>query len=239
MRGLTKRFGGLLVVSDLDFDISEREIVGLIGPNGAGKSTVVNLIMGVYKPDSGTVTFDGHQIQGQSTHQISALGIARTFQIPKPFKRMTTIENVMVGCTFGRDKDRRAEVSRTKALEILGRVGLASRADIEAQALTPSECRRLEIARAMATVPKLLILDEVMAGLSTVESEDMMVLIRNLRDSGITILMIEHVMRIVMKLTERILVIEAGVKICEGPPSAVMNDEKVVTAYLGRGSVKR
>lgn len=239
VRGLTKRFGGLLVINNVDFDISEGEIVGLIGPNGAGKSTIVNLITGVYKPDSGTVVFDGHQIQGHSTHQISRAGITRTFQIPKPLKKMTSLENVMVGCTFGRGKERNHEAAKAKAIEILERVGLANRYDVVAQGLTPSECRRLEIARAMATLPKLLILDEVMAGLSTGESEDMMVLIRKLRDSGITIVMIEHVMRIVMRLSERIIVIDAGEKICEGIPSEVVNDEKVVTAYLGRGSTGR
>lgn len=222
----------------MDFDISEGEILGLIGPNGSGKSTVVNLITGVYKPDAGTVVFDGHQIQGHATHEISGLGISRTFQIPKPMKRMTTLENVMVGSTFGRGKSRNSDIARAKALEIIESVGLASRTNLEAQGLTASECRRLEIARAMATIPKLLILDEVMAGLSTAESEDMMTLIRRLRESGITIMMIEHVMRIVVKMCDRIVVIDAGHKICEGKPSQVMNDEKVVTAYLGRRSVR-
>jgi branched-chain amino acid transport system ATP-binding protein len=226
----------LLVINNLDFDIAEGEIMGLIGPNGAGKSTVVNLITGVYKPDSGTVEFDGRRIQGKSTHQISSIGITRTFQIPKPMKKMTALENVMVGSTFGRGKERAREAARMKALEILESVGLAGRPDVMAQGLTPSECRRLEIARAMATLPKLLILDEVMAGLSTVESEDMMNLIRKLRSSGITIMMIEHVMRIVTKLSDRIVVIDAGEKICEGIPSQVMKDEKVVAAYLGRGA---
>jgi branched-chain amino acid transport system ATP-binding protein len=234
VRGLTKRFGGLQAVSRLDFDIAEGEIVGLIGPNGAGKSTIVNLITGIYKPDSGTVTFDGHQIQGHSAHQTNRMGIARTFQIPKPLRRMTTLENVMVGCTFGRGKERRREAARASAIEILERVGLTGRSDTLAQGLTPSECRRLEIARAVATQPRLLILDEVMAGLSTAESEDLMVLVRKLRDSGITIVMIEHVMRIVMRLSDRIIVVDNGVKISEGLPTQVMNDEKVVTAYLGR-----
>jgi branched-chain amino acid transport system ATP-binding protein len=225
-----------LVVNNVDFDISEGEIVGLIGPNGAGKSTVVNLITGVYKPDSGTVTFDGHQIQGKSTHQISSVGITRTFQIPKPMRKMTSLENVMVGSTFGRGKERNREAAKEKAIRILESVGLGNRFDVLAQGLTPSECRRLEIARAMATLPKLLMLDEVMAGLSAAEGEDMIALIKRLKDSGTTIMMIEHVMRVVRKLSDRIVVIESGEKICEGPPSQVMNDERVVTAYLGRGS---
>ena len=239
VRGLTKRFGGLLVVNDVDFDIEKGEIVGLIGPNGAGKSTIVNMITGVYKPDGGTVTFDGHQIQGKSTHQISSFGITRTFQIPKPLRKMTALENVLVGSTFGRGKERNREAASARALEILERTGLAGRSDVLAQGLTPSECRRLEIARAMATLPKLLMLDEVMAGLSTAESEEMMALIRRLRDSGLTMMMIEHVMRIVMKLSDRIVVIDAGEKISEGLPSQVMNDEKVITAYLGRSLSKR
>jgi branched-chain amino acid transport system ATP-binding protein len=235
VRGLTKRFGGLSVVNGVDFDIPEGQIVGLIGPNGAGKSTIVNMITGVYKPDGGTVTFDGHQIQGKSTHHIGSMGITRTFQIPKPMRRMTALENVLVGATFGRGKERNREAAKAKALEILEQVGLAGRSNVLAQGLTPSECRRLEIARAMATLPKLLMLDEVMAGLSTAESDDMMTLIRKLRDTGLTLLMIEHVMRVVMKLCDRIVVIESGEKICEGLPNQVMNDERVVTAYLGRG----
>ena len=239
VRGLTKRFGGLLVVNNVDFDISEKEIVGLIGPNGAGKSTIVNLITGVYKPDGGTVTFDGRQIQGKSTHHIGSIGITRTFQIPKPMKKMTSLENVMVGSTFGRGRERSREAAKVKAFEILERVGLANRSEVLAQGLTPSECRRLEIARAMATLPKLLMLDEVMAGLSAAESEDMMALIRKLRASGLTIMMIEHVMRIVMKLSDRIVVIDAGEKICEGAPAQVTNDEKVIAAYLGRSYSRR
>jgi len=227
-----------LVIKGLDFDISAGEILGLIGPNGSGKSTIVNMITGVYKPDGGTIVFDGHQIQGHSTHEISGLGISRTFQIPKPMRRMTTLENVMVGAIFGRGKNRGGEAARAKALEVIKSAGLADRASLLSSGLTPSECRRLEIARAMATDPKLLILDEVMAGLSTGESEEMMALIRRLRESGITIMMIEHVMRIVVRLCDRIVVIGSGQKICEGKPSQVMADENVVTAYLGRRSVK-
>ena len=222
-----------MVINDLDFDISKGELIGLIGPNGAGKSTIVNLLTGFYRPDGGSVTFDGHQIQGHSTYQISSLGIARTFQIPKPLKRMTALENVMVGCIFGRGKERRSAIAREKAFEILGQVGLADRTDALAQSLTPSQARRLEIARAMAALPKLLFLDEVMAGFSASESEDMMALIRRIRDSGVTIVMIEHVMRIVMRLSERIIVISNGQKICEGLPNEVVSDEKVVGAYLG------
>ena len=234
VRGLTKRFGGLSVINNLDFDISKGELIGLIGPNGAGKSTIVNLLTGFYKPDVGSITFDGRQIQGHSTHQISGLGITRTFQIPKPLRKMTTLENVMVGCIFGRGKERRSAIAREKAIEILGQVGLADWTDILAQSLTPSQARRLEIARAMAALPKLLFLDEVMAGFSAAESEDMMALIRKIRDSGVTIVMIEHVMRIVMRLSERIIVINGGQKIFEGLPSEVVRDENVVSAYLGR-----
>ena len=205
----------------------------MIGPNGSGKTTCVNLLTGFYKPDSGTITFQGEQIQGRPPYAVCRKGIARTFQIPKPLKMLTVVENVMVGHIFGRHGERKVGPAKARAIDILKQTGLTKQLDSPANSLTPSQCRRLEIARALATSPKLLLLDEVMAGLSTAESEELVELVRSVRNSGVTIFMIEHVMRIVMSLCERLIVLNFGEKICEGSPEKIKCDANVVSAYLG------
>jgi branched-chain amino acid transport system ATP-binding protein len=230
VRGLTKRFGGLQAVKDLTLAMEDREMVALIGPNGAGKTTAFALISGFLPPDGGEVVFTGRSIVGLHPHQICALGLARTFQLVRPFPHLTVEQNVVVGALARHPVRREAGV---RARAVLDEVGLAAKAAQPAGALTLAERKRLELARALATEPRLLLLDEVMAGLNPTETERIIELIRAVNGRGVGVLLIEHVMRAVMSLSHRIVVLNYGERIAEGPPHAVAGDARVIEAYLG------
>jgi len=231
VRGVSKHFGGLVAVSDVSFSIDEGEILGLIGPNGAGKTTLFNVVNGVYKADQGSITFAGKDITRCSPDQVVHLGLARTHQIVKPLNDLTVLDNVTVGACFGREYlDMGA--ARKVASEVLQRVGL-ERTDMMARSLTIAGKKRLEIARALAAKPKLLLLDEVLAGLNPTEIGAMIELVRKIRDSGISVLMIEHLMQAIMSLSDRIVVLNLGRKLAEGKPDEVVHNSDVVEAYLG------
>ena len=232
VRGVSKRFGGLLAVADVSFTLYEGEILGLIGPNGAGKTTLFNVVNGVYKSDGGSIAFCGKDITGRSPDQVVHLGLARTHQIVRPLQGMSVLENVIVGACFGREYQSMHD-ARATALEVLERVGLASRTNSPARALTLASKKRLEVARALAAKPKLLLLDEVLAGLNPTEIAQMIELVRSIRDSGVSVFMIEHVMQAIMNLSDRIVVLNLGRKIAEAPPAEVMQNADVVEAYLG------
>jgi branched-chain amino acid transport system ATP-binding protein len=229
-KGIWQRFGGLIANSDVSITVGRGEIVGLIGPNGAGKSTLFNLIAGVYVPSQGSIIFDGEDVTRLPAAERCERGIARTFQVVKSFETMTVIENVIVGALIRTTIMRQA---RQKALEVLEFCGLAARADVPASQLIPSEKRRLEVARALATNPKLLLLDEVLTGLTPIEAQTGVELVRKVRATGVTVLMVEHVMEIVMPLVDRAIVLDLGKVLVEGKPSEVVRDPKVISAYLG------
>jgi len=234
-RGLSKRFGGLHAVAGLDLAVAPGEMLGLIGPNGAGKTTVFNLLSGFLTADAGDVRFNGRSIVGLAPHAICRLGLARTFQIVRPFPRMTVLENVRVGALA---RHPRAPEALAQARDVVARVGLTARERVAASALTQAERKRLELARALATGPSLLLLDEVMAGLNPTEIETIIQLIRGIHESGVSILLIEHNMRAVMALSHRIVVLSFGERIAEGTPAEIGNHPKVVEAYLGEEYVR-
>ena len=228
--GVTKRFGGLVANDDISFSVKEGEIIGLIGPNGAGKSTLFNCIAGYYPATSGRIEYRGKTISGMSPERICREGIARTFQIVRVFKEMTVLENVMVGA-FLRGRARK-EAERA-ASEILERVGLSGKAGAEAKNLTVSEQKRVQLARALATRPSLLLLDEVMAGLTPQEAAEASELVTSFRGDGITLIIVEHVMEVIMPISDRVVVLDYGKKIAEGAPKEIARDERVIAAYLG------
>jgi branched-chain amino acid transport system ATP-binding protein len=229
--GLGKRFGGLRAVHNVDLEVRRGEVVGLIGPNGAGKTTLFSLISGAEKPSAGSIEFDGHAIAGLRPSRIAQLGIARTFQVVRPLPRLTVLENVMIGAYC---RVTRKASAREIALSWLEFTDLVHRRDAQARNLTIADRKRLEIARALATQPRLLLLDEVMAGLTATETETAVELLQRIRARGIAMIIIEHVMRVIMAISDKLIVLNYGERIAAGNPPTVASDPAVIQAYLGR-----
>jgi branched-chain amino acid transport system ATP-binding protein len=234
-KGVTKKFGGLVAVSDFDFSVEQGQIVGLIGPNGSGKTTLFNVITGFYPADGGRIVFKGREITRDKPYQIAKMGIARTFQIVRPLLSLSVLDNVAIAVLYGRENMRSMAKGRTRALEILKFVGLGSKSNILARQLVAAERKRLELARALAIKPEFLLLDETFSGLNDTEIQEAIKLIYRIRDDlGISIFLIEHVMKAVMGTCEKIMVIHYGVKLAEGRPEEVSKNPSVIQAYLGK-----
>ena len=232
VKGLSKRFGGLRAVQDVSFTIKQNETVALIGPNGAGKTTSFHLITGFHRADSGSVLAFGQEVVGLKPHDVCALGLARTFQVAKPFGAMTVLANVMTGAFL---RDRHIVAAREKAREAIDFVGLTAREQTPAKDLTTIDQRRLEMARALATQPRILLLDEVMAGLNPAEIDQAVALVGKLSQRGLTIVIVEHVMRAIMAVARHIVVLDHGQKIADGAPKEIVENPEVIRAYLGSG----
>jgi len=230
VQSVSKRFGGLQALSSVAFTVGTGEIVGLIGPNGAGKTTLFNVVTGVYPPDGGRVVFGGEDVTGAAPHRLCKLGAARTFQVSKPFAALTVLQTVRIGA-LNRIRDMAG--ATVKALEVLELMGLAAKRDEPGKSLTVMERKRLEMARALATQPSLLLLDEVAAGLRPNEIQDMIALVRSIAAGGVSVLIIEHVLEAVMRLSARIVVLNHGEVIAQGRPDELVNDARVIDAYLG------
>ena len=230
VQNLTRFFGGLTAVNDLTFQMEQGDIIGLIGPNGAGKTTCFNMIAGAIRPSSGAITYKGESIGGLKAHEVCKRGLTRTFQVVQPFPEMTALENVMIGAfvRYGA-----SSTAQDKAREVLDRIGMGRKEKTLARELTLLELKRLEIGKALATEPDLLLLDEVAAGLTPVEIDEILALVRKLNEEGITFLVVEHVMRLIMNLSHRIVVLNFGSKIAEGSPVEIAKDPAVLDAYLG------
>lgn len=230
VRGVSKSFRGLKAVNDVSFEVPRGAICSLIGPNGAGKSTFFNLVTGYFTPDTGSVSFEGRDITGFSPVEVAHLGVARAFQIAKPFPGMSVTENVRIGALFGRSGPRDVDAVTRNALTL---AGLAELHDREARELTVGQLRRLEVARALAARPSLLLADEPCAGLNPTETAEMVAILRRIRDSGATIVLVEHDMPAVMQVSDMVLVLEAGALIAQGAPEVIARDPRVIAAYLG------
>jgi branched-chain amino acid transport system ATP-binding protein len=237
--GLSRHFGGVDAVADVSFSVDEGTVLGVIGPNGAGKTTLINLITGHLKPSRGKVAIDGRDVTGQKPWAIARARVARTFQIVKPFRNLTVRENVAIGSMFGPERSGSAPEAIEQADEALERVGLLDKADLTPGDLSVADARRLELAKALAMRPRLLLLDEVMAGLRPAEIEPALDLIRSLRDEGVTVLVVEHVMKAIMAVSDEVLVMHEGTELTRGAPDDVVKDERVIEAYLGERYAKR
>ena len=231
---LVKSFGGLMALCEVNLEILEGEIFGVIGPNGSGKTTLFNVVTGFLKANSGKITFMGKEITALPPHQICRQGIARIFQIVRPFPQLTTLQNVMVGRTYGKNPATSMRKAKDEVVEIVKFVGLRDKIDVPASQLTMADRKRLELARALAARPHLILLDELMAGLNLAETETAMDLVKKIRDSGITVIMVEHIMKAVLGVCDRVIVLNAGEKIAEGPPKEVVKNQLVIEAYLGK-----